>query len=158
MGNPSIFNSFPAIRPQVQKIAVFTYRSPRLPSCVWGRGGAPGKGRGMGRGKRRRKREGKGKRGEERNGKEGKGGEGRGGEGVCPSNFYRCPHFLIPGVAPASRSVIILYTFTAVYSTHYSQLDLNSANLEARSRMDSGVSLSSNFTAARARCLICKVK
>ena len=32
----------------------------------------------------------------------GKSGEGKGGrgKGVCPSNFYRCPHFLIPGVAP----------------------------------------------------------
>ena len=50
--------------------------------------------------------------------------------------------------------------FTAVCPPHCSQLDLNPANLDAhnRGRMDSGVSLSSNFTVALARCLICKVK
>ena len=69
------------------------------------RGGAgpPGKGRGMMREKGRGSGEEKGKRGGEKMGKRGRGGgKGKGGrgKGVCPFNFYRCPHFLIPGVAP----------------------------------------------------------
>ena len=75
-------------------------RSPRPPSCVWGRVGATRKGKGKGKGEKGRERE----RGGREMGKRGRGREGegkeRGGKGVCPSNFYWCPHFLIPGVVP----------------------------------------------------------
>jgi len=75
------------------------HSAPPYPLAVFGkRGEAPGKGSGMGRGKERGR---EGKRGQGREmGKKGRGGEGKEGKGVCPSNFYRCPHFIISGVAP----------------------------------------------------------
>ena len=64
-------------------------RSPRPPSCVWGRVGATRKGKGKGKGEKGRQR------GRERNGKEGerKGGrrEGKGREGSVPLQFLLVP-------------------------------------------------------------------
>ena len=88
-------------------------RSPDSLAAIWGLLLREGEGRGKGGGKGKRGVRG-GREGREkgRNGREGgerKGGERRemegreverGGKGGCPSNFYWCPHFLIPGVAP----------------------------------------------------------
>jgi len=65
-------------------------RSPRPPSCVWGKAPPEGEREWGGKGKEEEGREGKKGEGEkwERGGEEGK---ERAGKGVCPSNFYRCP-------------------------------------------------------------------
>jgi len=78
-----------------------------------GGGAAPRKGKGNEEGK-----------GMGEDGREVKKGEGRemgkrrrGGKGVCPSNFYHCPLFLIPGVAPVkclARSIYYIDLSTII--------------------------------------------
>jgi len=65
-------------------------RSPRPPSCVWGKA-PPGRGKGMGREREGRRGEGREKREGEKWERVGEEGKERAGKGVCPSNFYRCP-------------------------------------------------------------------